>query len=121
MSLGHDTKKGGLVPEAAEVDFFGRTNLSDGLVWTKSDVSTSYATSFSAGDRAFWKLESLTPTQIIDKLKDGSLALTIWALENNGISSGATANLQNVNLRVFYTEPAAGGNPGRRGAVLIGF
>jgi hypothetical protein len=107
-----------------EVDFFGRAWV-DGdvraVAWSNLDVATSPVESFAAGDRAFWDLEGYTPTQIIDKLKDGTLRHHIHAVENNGVDNSIDARVEDVTLVVTYTEPAAGGSPGRRGAVLIGF
>jgi hypothetical protein len=120
MSLEKSVGKGGALQSDAEIDFFGKTNLSSGTVWSSLDVTDSFVSSFASGDRAYWKLTAYSPTQIIDKLKDGSLKLTIWAVENNGVDNLILCALQDVTLVVNYTEPAAGSSPGRRGAVLIG-
>jgi hypothetical protein len=128
MSLGKSVRRLGM----GEIDFFGRMadNTFGGFIygavaWSNIDVTESFVESFAAGDRAFWDLEHLTPTQVMDRLKGGTLHHYIWAVENIGVSNkfgdASQARLRDLTLVVNYTEPAAGGSPGRRGAVLIGF
>jgi len=126
MSLGKSVRKTQFA-EDTEVDFFGgMDDITSGVntratAWSNLDVTASFVESFAAGDMAFWDLEYLTPTQVIDRLKNGALRHRIWAVENIGTDDFVVAQLEGVTLVVTYTEPAVGGSPGRRGAVLVGF
>ena len=106
-------RKNGLFASITDLIWRGSTNHSGGgAVWLFTQTETeTYQSLAIGGDLSFWKITSLTETQAMDKITDGSLYFTI-DVSNTGVAV-ATALAKTVTVILSYESVA-----GERAAVI---
>ena len=111
MELFVTVKKSGTYSSATDVLWYAGTNISArASTWTQTADET-YQTYSPGGDDSYWSLTAYTGSEIIEKLKDGTLYFKLECSTTSAIACNSL--IKNAIVTITYTTVE-----GKRAAII---